>query len=73
MAHALQRLRAPDLAPIVELLEMVRSQSLEHMAAVNDEVQFRRLQGRAGLAKELLELADNANEIAAKLTIQASR
>lgn len=73
MAAALQRMKAPDLAPFSELLEMVRQQSLEHMAAVSDEVQFRRLQGRVGLAKELLELMDNASELTAKLMIQASR
>ena len=73
MVVALQRLKAPEVAPVIELLKLVRSQTLESMASVGDEVQFRRFQGRAELAKELLDLVDQADVLVAKFNRQASR
>ncbi len=66
IAKAFQKLRAPDLAPIVEFIQAERLESLELMAKVNDETQWRKAQGRAQFAEELLKLVESANELAAK-------
>ena len=67
VATAFMRLRAPELAPIVAHLEAELSEAREQASLLADDLQLRRAQGRAQLAKELLDLIDNAQAIAAKL------
>lgn len=71
-ANAFQKLKAPELAPIVEWIQAERQEALELMAVVGDEMRWRKAQGRAQLAQELLELVENSAELAAKLNV-ASR
>ena len=67
-ATAFLRLKAPELDPITRYIRSVHQTTLERLAEVNDEGQLRRLQGRAQLAKELLELVESSNELATKLS-----
>lgn len=66
IAKAFHMLHAAELAPIVEFIQAERLESLELMAKVNDETQWRKAQGRAQFAEELLKLVESANELAAK-------
>ena len=67
IANSFQKLRAPDLAPIVEFIQAERSEALELMSKVNDETQWRKAQGRAQFAEELLKLVEESPVLAAKL------
>ena len=67
-ATAFLRLKAPELDPVVGYLRSVHQTALERLVEVNDECQLRKLQGRAQLAKELLDLVESSNELAAKLS-----
>ena len=72
IATAAMRLRAPEFEPFLEHLRSVRSAAQEALCDVTDELQVRRLQGRAKLAKELLELVEGSSDLVAKFN-QASR
>lgn len=67
-AAAFLRLKAPEFDPVRGYLASVYQLSLESMATVGDEVQWRRLQGRAQLAKELLDFVESSSELVAKLS-----
>lgn len=64
---ALLRLKAPEFDPLVGYLRAVHQKALEDMAAVGDHDQWKRLQGRAQVLKELLELVESSDKLAAKL------
>jgi hypothetical protein len=72
IANAFARLKAPELLPIVEFLQAERTDALELMAKSTEEWQWRKLQGRAQLAEELLKYVQDAQTLAAKLN-DASR
>ena len=66
-ARALNRLKAPELKPVIDWLSRIHLKAAEDCATVADVDAWRRLQGRAALAKELLDLVESSNEIAAKI------
>ena len=68
IANAYIRLKAPEFEPLVAHLKEVHQKALEDMADVGDELRWRRLQGRASLAKELLELVESSGELVTKLS-----
>jgi hypothetical protein len=68
IARAYLRLKAPEFDPIRDHLAQVHQEALEAMAAVDDEKQWRRLKGRAQLAKELLDLVESSDELVTKLS-----
>lgn len=67
IANAFHRLSAPELAPIVEYIKAERAEALEQMAAVGEEWQWRKAQGRAQFAEQLLKLVADAPTLVAKL------
>lgn len=67
-ASALLRLKAPEFDAYRAYLAEEYQKALERMAAVDDENQWRRQQGRAQLAKELLDLVESSGELVAKLS-----
>lgn len=68
IATAFLHLKAPQFDSVREYLAEVHLQALNDMAVVGDEVQWRKLQGRAQLAKELLDLVESSDELATKLS-----
>ena len=66
-ANAFQKLKAPELAPIVEWIQAERQDALELMAVVGDEMRWRKAQGRAQFAQELLVMVEKSSELAATL------
>jgi len=68
IARTYLHLKAPEFAPLREHLTQVHQEALEAMAAVDDEKQWRRLKGRAQLAKELLDLVESSDELVTKLS-----
>lgn len=60
-------LRAEEFAPLLEYLRNCRAESLEKLAMAQEEQQFYRLQGEAGVLKEVLELVSKSGELAEKL------
>jgi hypothetical protein len=69
-ARAFVRLRAPDLAPITAYLKALRQDTLEQLAQQSVDAQVHRLQGRAEMAREILELIERAETLATKLKQQ---
>lgn len=67
-AIALLKLKAPDMAPILELLQAERTDALELMAKAGEEWQWRRAQGKAQFVEELLNLVEDSAGLAAKLS-----
>lgn len=67
IATAFIRLGAPEFADIRKHLANELDEARDQTAVLGDELQLRRAQGRAQLAKELLDLIDNAQLLAAKL------
>ena len=67
IAKAFHMLNAPELNPIVAFIQAERQEALELMAKVGDETQWRKAQGRAQFAEELLKLVEDAPALAAKL------
>ena len=68
LATTCQRLKAPEFDAFRTHLAAVHLEALELMADVGDEAVWRKLQGRATLAKELLQLVESSGELAAKLS-----
>lgn len=68
IATAYLHLKAPSFDPIRGHLSEVYQKALEDMAVIGDENQWRRLQGRAALAKELLDLVESSDELVTKLS-----
>lgn len=71
IAKAFHMLHAAELAPIVEFVRAERQEALELMAKVVDEVQWRKAQGRAQFAEELLKLVEDSTALATKLKDQS--
>jgi len=67
VARSLTLLRAEEFAPLLEYLRNCRAESLEKLAMAQEEQQFYRLQGEAGVLKEVLELVSKSGELAEKL------
>lgn len=63
---ALMRLKAPEFDAFREMLEEVHRVALGDMADIADADLWRKLQGRARLARELLDLVNSSSELAAK-------
>lgn len=72
IANAFNRLKAPELTPIVEFIQAERTEALELMGKATEEWQWRKLQGKAQFAEELLKYVADAQTLAAKLN-DASR
>ena len=64
---AFQRLKSPELEPVLAYLSQLRTNTLEVLAGAGDIDLVRRMQGRAQLLEELLKLARDADELAAKI------
>jgi hypothetical protein len=64
---AFARLGAPETRGVVTYLEKARDLAVDGLVRAEDERLMRRLQGRAELARELLELVRDANQIIARL------
>ena len=67
-ASAFQRLKAPEFDAFREHLEEEYHKALVRMSEIVDAEQWRRLQGRAQLAKELLDLVESSGDLVAKLS-----
>ena len=67
-ATTFQRLKAPEFDAIRSYLDAVYLDALTRMSTVGDEAMWRRLQGRAELANDLLQLVESSGELAAKLS-----
>lgn len=67
-AAAFLKLRAPELEPVVKHMSALRTETLEGMAKVSDESQWRLMQGRAQVLQELLDLVKSSDELAVKLS-----
>ena len=67
IAKAFHMLHAAELAPIKAFIQAERQEALELMAKVNDDGQWRKAQGRAQFAEELLKLIDESTALVAKL------
>lgn len=65
---AFNRLKLPELEPVLTHMRALRADTLEAMALTGEESQWRRLQGRAIALQELLELVKSSDELAAKLS-----
>ena len=68
IATAFLHLKAPSFDPVRDQLSEVYRKALEDMSVVGDENQWRKLQGRAALAKELLDLVESSDELVTKLS-----
>lgn len=66
IATSFLRLKAPEFEPLVGFLSSVHQKALEDMAQVKDPEHWRKLQGRAQLAKELLDNIESSNDLVAK-------
>jgi hypothetical protein len=64
---AFMRLKAPEVSHVLAWFESVYRKAAEDCAKVADEDQWRRLQGRAQLAKEVLDLVESSPQVLAKL------
>jgi hypothetical protein len=58
----------PDFRHVIVLLESERQDTLGKLAGAQDIVATRRLQGRAWILKEFVELAQGATAAIAKIT-----
>lgn len=67
IANAFNRLKAPELSPIVEFIQAERQEALELMSRSTEEWQWRKLQGKAQFAEDLLKYVAEANALAGKL------
>jgi hypothetical protein len=66
VALAFLRLKAPEFAPLRDYLAQVHQKALEDMSTVIDPEHWRKLQGRAQLAKELLDNVESSSDTVAK-------
>lgn len=67
-ANALSKLRLQEFQPVLEHIRAVREDALERMAVAGDTNQWLRAQGRAQVAKELLDTIQGIEQIVNKLT-----
>lgn len=66
-ARCFAHLRAPEFISLVEYFRAVRQERLERLAMVMDQDQIYRLQGEAGMLKEILDNIEGAEVLIAKL------
>lgn len=66
-ARAFAQLKNPALAPIVEFWKAQRQETLEQLAQATTDLQMYRLQGEAAALKQMLEFAEKAESLSAKL------
>lgn len=66
IASSFMRLKAPEFEPLIGYLNSVHQTALESMAQVKDPDHWRKLQGRAQLAKELLDTIASSSDLVAK-------
>lgn len=67
VASNLLRLQAPEFEPFVGYLNQVHLETMQMLVDVRDEAQLRTLQGRAQLARELLEMIRTSGSLVEKL------
>jgi len=67
-ANALSKLRLHEFQPVLVHIRAVREDALERMAVAGDQNQWLRAQGRAQVAKELLDTIQGIEQIVTKLT-----
>lgn len=65
---AFNRLKLPEMEPVLTYMRALRTDTLEGLAQAGDDDQLRRLQGRARVLQELLDLVLSSDELAAKLS-----
>lgn len=68
VVRCLQRLQAEEFAPLVNWLRESRNGTLNKLAEIEKLEQVYRLQGEAGVLKELLDNIKGSNELITKLT-----
>jgi len=66
-ARCFAHLRAQEFVALVDYFRAVRQECLEKMAQVNQPEQIYRLQGEAGVLKEILDNIEGAEVLIAKL------
>lgn len=66
VATSFLRLKAPEFEPFIGFVKSVHQKALDDMAVVNDPDMWRKLQGRAQLAKELLDYVESSSTLVAK-------
>lgn len=66
-ATAFLKLRSPDLSPILDHLRVLQAEAMETMARTSHEDVWRTMQGRVAVVRELIELAEDGEMLAAKL------
>ena len=66
VASCFLRMKAPDFEPYVKYLGAVYQKALVDMSMVSDPDNWKQLQGRAKLAKELLDFVESSSTLAAK-------
>jgi hypothetical protein len=71
-AAAFAHLSAPEARGVLLYLERVRDAALSALVAAEDERALRRMQGRAELARDMLQLAGDAGRIIARMDAQNS-
>jgi hypothetical protein len=60
------RLKAPEFEPYLAYIKSVHQKALEDMSTVSDPDIWKQLQGRARLAKELLDYVESSATLATK-------
>lgn len=66
-ARAFTKLRAPELQPVTDWLREVHLKAMEDCSTSGLPDVWRKLQGRAALAKEILDLVESSAELVSKL------
>lgn len=67
IATSFLRMKAPELQPFVNWLTAEHQEALELMSLANDPDMWRQLQGRAKLAKQILDFVKSSSELVSKL------
>lgn len=66
-ARAFLRLRAPELQPVVDWLRDVHLKAMEDCSTTGLPDVWRKQQGRAALAKEILAIVESSDELVSKI------
>ena len=61
--RAMNLLKSPELAPLVEYLQATRAETLEHLVQVADQNMVCRMQGKAQFLQEFLKLIEKSNTL----------
>lgn len=64
---AILRCRGADLVPMMQMFETTLEGTMKSLVTATDPVMIHRLQGKAQVLKDFLELRDNADRILERL------